>query len=171
MSITPRLIVRGKDDPGKEGGVNMALNIAGAHAQNGRVEGVHLTMLSGVRTLLSQTGLTASFWAEQPTTLSTVAIDLHLAMTGTRSRAQIRGTSCIRAIKGKRGRAISLVGFPNVPFYIFGTSRRELERLLINHDTYKRSLGGYLLHKDMEPHLAEKGSDNLQILDCRLRRC
>ena len=36
----------------------------GAHAQNGRVERAHLTILNGVHTLLSQTGLPAKFWAE-----------------------------------------------------------------------------------------------------------
>ena len=36
----------------------------GAHAQNGRVERAHLTILNGVRTLLQQTGLPATFWAE-----------------------------------------------------------------------------------------------------------
>ena len=36
----------------------------GAHAQNGRVERAHLTILNGVRTLLAQTGLGERFWAE-----------------------------------------------------------------------------------------------------------
>jgi hypothetical protein len=35
-----------------------------AHAQNGRVERVHLTVLDGVRTTLIQSGLPATFWAE-----------------------------------------------------------------------------------------------------------
>jgi hypothetical protein len=35
-----------------------------AHAQNGRVERVHLTILDGVRTTLIQSGLPATFWAE-----------------------------------------------------------------------------------------------------------
>ena len=36
----------------------------GAHAQNGRVERVHLTLLNLVRTFLIDTGLPPSFWAE-----------------------------------------------------------------------------------------------------------
>ena len=36
----------------------------GAHAQNGRVERVHLTVLDGVRTVLAHSGLPAKFWAE-----------------------------------------------------------------------------------------------------------
>ena len=35
-----------------------------AHAQNGRVERVHRTILNGVRTVLAQTGLDHSFWGE-----------------------------------------------------------------------------------------------------------
>jgi len=35
-----------------------------AHAQNGRVERVHLTILNGVRTVLAHSGLGAQFWAE-----------------------------------------------------------------------------------------------------------
>lgn len=35
-----------------------------AHAQNGRVERAHLTILNGVRTLLVEAGLSASFWGE-----------------------------------------------------------------------------------------------------------
>ncbi len=35
-----------------------------AHAQNGRVERVHLTILNGVRTLLTHTGLPLQYWAE-----------------------------------------------------------------------------------------------------------
>jgi len=34
------------------------------HAQNGRVERVHLTILNGVRTVLAHSGLGAQFWAE-----------------------------------------------------------------------------------------------------------
>jgi hypothetical protein len=37
---------------------------AGAHAQNGRVERVHLTLLNMVRTILADTGLPKQFWAE-----------------------------------------------------------------------------------------------------------
>jgi len=35
-----------------------------AHAQNGRVERLHLTILNGVRTVLAHSGLGAQFWAE-----------------------------------------------------------------------------------------------------------
>ena len=35
-----------------------------AHAQNGRVERMHLTLLNGVRTVLAESGLPASFWPE-----------------------------------------------------------------------------------------------------------
>ena len=35
-----------------------------AHAQNGRVERVHLTVLNGVRTVLTHCGLGSEFWAE-----------------------------------------------------------------------------------------------------------
>ena len=35
-----------------------------SHAQNGRVEQVHLTVLNGVRTILCQTGFGPEFWAE-----------------------------------------------------------------------------------------------------------
>ena len=35
-----------------------------SHAQNGRVERVHLTILNGVRTILCQTGFGPEFWAE-----------------------------------------------------------------------------------------------------------
>ena len=35
-----------------------------AHAHNGRVERVHLTILNGVRTVLAHSGLGAQFWAE-----------------------------------------------------------------------------------------------------------
>ena len=35
-----------------------------AHAQNGRVERVHLTIMDGVRTLLAQSGLGLKYWAE-----------------------------------------------------------------------------------------------------------
>ena len=35
-----------------------------AHAQNGRVERVHLTILNGVRTVFAELGLGSSFWAE-----------------------------------------------------------------------------------------------------------
>jgi len=35
-----------------------------SHAQNGRVEQVHLTILNGVRTVLTHSGLPAHFWAE-----------------------------------------------------------------------------------------------------------
>lgn len=35
-----------------------------AHAQNGRVERVHRTVMDGVRTILSDTGLPEDFWAE-----------------------------------------------------------------------------------------------------------
>lgn len=36
----------------------------GAHAQNGRVERVHRTVMDGVRTILADTGLPQEFWAE-----------------------------------------------------------------------------------------------------------
>ena len=36
----------------------------GSHAQNGRVERAHLTLLNGVRTVLAESGLPPSFWAE-----------------------------------------------------------------------------------------------------------
>ena len=35
-----------------------------AHAQNGRVERVHPTILNGVRTVLTHSGLGPEFWAE-----------------------------------------------------------------------------------------------------------
>ncbi len=35
-----------------------------AHAQKGRVERVHLTILNGVRTVLTHSGLGPEFWAE-----------------------------------------------------------------------------------------------------------
>jgi transposase InsO family protein len=35
-----------------------------AHAQNGRVERVHLTILNDVRTILLNSGLPAKYWAE-----------------------------------------------------------------------------------------------------------
>ena len=35
-----------------------------SHAQNGRVERVHLTLLNGVRTVLSESKLPTSWWAE-----------------------------------------------------------------------------------------------------------
>ncbi len=35
-----------------------------AHTQNGRVERVHLTILNGVRTVLTHSGLGPEFWAE-----------------------------------------------------------------------------------------------------------
>ena len=36
----------------------------GAHAQNGRVERVHLTLANGMRTLLVDSGSPSTFWAE-----------------------------------------------------------------------------------------------------------
>jgi hypothetical protein len=45
-------------------GIQQATVPPDAHAQNGRVERVNLTILNGVRTLLAQTGLPHSFWAE-----------------------------------------------------------------------------------------------------------
>lgn len=41
----------------KEKGIEHVLVPPGAHAQNGRVERAHLTILNGVRTLLVETGL------------------------------------------------------------------------------------------------------------------
>lgn len=48
----------------KEKGIEHVLVPPGAHAQNGRVERAHLTILNGVRTLLVETGLPASLWGE-----------------------------------------------------------------------------------------------------------
>lgn len=44
-----------------------------AHAQNGRVERVHLTILNLVRTYLIDTGLSQSLWAETASTRPTLA--------------------------------------------------------------------------------------------------
>lgn len=48
----------------KEKGIEHVLVPPGAHAQNGRVERAHLTILNGIRTLLVETGLPASLWGE-----------------------------------------------------------------------------------------------------------
>lgn len=46
----------------REKGIEHVMVPPDAHAQNGRVERAHLTILNGVRTLLVETGLPASFW-------------------------------------------------------------------------------------------------------------
>lgn len=48
----------------KEKGIEHIMVPPDAHAQNGRVERAHLTILNGVRTLLVETGLPPSFWGE-----------------------------------------------------------------------------------------------------------
>ena len=45
-------------------GIEHQLVPPGSHAQNGRVERVHLTLMDGVRTQLVQSGLPLKFWAE-----------------------------------------------------------------------------------------------------------
>jgi transposase InsO family protein len=48
----------------KEKGIEQHFTPPGSHGQNGRVERVHLTILNTVRTLLLDTGLPHTFWAE-----------------------------------------------------------------------------------------------------------
>jgi transposase InsO family protein len=48
----------------KDNGIEQHFTPPDSHAQNGRVERVHLTILDGVRTILCQSGMGPEFWAE-----------------------------------------------------------------------------------------------------------
>ena len=48
----------------KDNGIQQHFTPPDSHAQNGRVERVHLTIMDGVRTVLCESGLGAEFWAE-----------------------------------------------------------------------------------------------------------
>jgi hypothetical protein len=72
----------------KNNGIEQHFTPPDSHAQIGRAERVHLTIMNGVRTILCQAGLGAEFWAEAASYMCvtrlrrpTIGVDVQLGST------------------------------------------------------------------------------------------
>lgn len=100
-----------------ESGIEHTLSPAGNHSQNSRLERVMLTLLNGVRTVLLETGLPPSFWAEAAS---------YIAYVRNRSPSAATGKLPEDAYRGYPVRLTHLRAFGTPLFYRLHTESNKL---------------------------------------------